>query len=129
MVILDYSDAESGFWASTPQGLVEVIRFQNHFYARRQVCKCAQDAISACRADIERGFLSIVVQFENHAEVWAQLSPGVPVQSQPEAAPTGNPAKPKLTYRGQPVSEPSRNPSLARRPLPDSLYFRGAKIG
>jgi hypothetical protein len=117
MVILDYSDAESGFWASTPQGLVEVIRFQNHFYARRQVCKCAQDAISACRADIERGFLSIVVQFEDHAEVWAQLSPGVPVQSQPEAAPTGNPAKPKLTYRGQPVSEPSRKSQPRPRAL------------
>jgi hypothetical protein len=55
MVILDYSDADSGFWASTPQGLVEVIKFQNHFYALRQVYKRAQDAISACRADIERG--------------------------------------------------------------------------
>ncbi len=148
MVILDYSDADSGFWASTPQGLVEAIKFQNHFYAIRQLYLRTQDAVAACRADVESGFRSIVVEFNDHAEVWAQLLTTVPVQPKEQTAvsmPTA--AKPMLTYRGQPLSKPSGHAAPAQKPLtyrgqkvaepspdpapivlPDSLYFRGIKV-
>ncbi|MFQ3614795.1 MAG: hypothetical protein SNJ68_13935 [Cyanobacteriota bacterium] len=150
MVILDYSDADSGFWASTPQGLVEAIKFQNHFYAIRQLYKRTQDAVAACRTDVESGFRSIVVEFNDHAEVWAQLLASVPVQPKGQmqvAPPTTNPAKPVLTYRGQPLSKPSGNAAPVQKPLtyrgqkvaeqrveqapivlPDTLYFRGVKV-
>ncbi|MCF2969765.1 hypothetical protein L1047_00955 [Synechococcus sp. Nb3U1] len=151
MVILDYSEADSGFWASTPQGLVEAIKFQNHFYAIRRLYKRTQDAVSACRADVESGFRSIVVEFNDHAEVWAQLLTTVPVQPKGQtqvAIPATDPAKPVLTYRGQPLSRPSGNAAPVQKPLtyrgqkiaepsadpaplvlPDSLYFRGVKMG
>ncbi|MEN9224645.1 MAG: hypothetical protein Q6M54_04150 [Thermostichus sp. DRC_bins_24] len=148
MVILDYRDADRGFWASTPQGLVEAIKFQNHFYAIRQLYKRSQDAVSACRADVENGFRCIVVEFNDHAEVWAQLLTTVPVQPK-DQVPVGTPAapKPQLTYRGQPLSKPSGNAAPVQKPLtyrgqkvaepsadptpirlPDSLYFRGVKM-
>ncbi len=150
MVILDYSDADSGFWASTPQGLVEAIKFQNHFYAIRQLYKRTQDAVAACRADVESGFRSIVVEFNDHAEVWAQLLTTVPVQPKGQIqvdSPMVNPNKPVLTYRGQPLSKPAGNAAPVQKPLtyrgqkvaepspaqtsvalPDSLYFRGVKV-
>lgn len=151
MVILDYSEADSGFWASTPQGLAEAIKFQNHFYAIRQLYKRTQDAVSACRTDVESGFRSIVVEFNDHAEVWAQLLTTVPVQPKGQtqvAIPATDPAKPVLTYRGQPLSRPSGSAAPVQKPLtyrgqkvaepstdpapvvlPDSLYFRGVKMG
>ncbi|MDX2270792.1 MAG: hypothetical protein NW237_02430 [Cyanobacteriota bacterium] len=145
MVILDYAEANHDFLVATPLGLLELIQFQSRFYAIRQAYRQLQEAIKTCRQDIENGFISIVVNCGDHAEVWAQIAPDLVIKPKSMPQQTATPvqglsfrgrqvmiatetitAPQQIIYRGQHL-QISPTKKVAGQ-LPDTLYYRGAKL-
>ncbi|NJK61673.1 MAG: hypothetical protein HC921_02395 [Synechococcaceae cyanobacterium SM2_3_1] len=118
MVILEYSETNHNFVAWTPLGLVPAIHFQNRYFVIQKAFRRLQEAVKDCRAQVENGFISLVVQYGDRAEVWSQVADHVRVQTQPQPAPQLKPRS--VSFRGQ---KASLTGSAKKRSQP--VCFRG----
>jgi hypothetical protein len=144
MVILEYTETHHNFVAYTPLGLVPAIHFQNRYFVIQKVFRELQEAVKDCRAQVENGFISLVVQYGDRVEVWSQVADHVRVQSQPQPAPQSKPRS--FSFRGQKVSltgtaEKRSQPVCYRGqqsgssgdthqpiPLPETCFYRGQMV-
>ncbi len=141
MVILEYTETNHDFVAYTPLGLVPALLFQNRYFVIQKTFQRLQEAVKDCREQVEKGFVSLVVQFSDHVEIWSQVADHVRVQSgvrpTPEAqsrfvsfrgqttvlSGTARKQSPTISFRGQQSSWSSGSLDPVR--LPESFFYRG----
>lgn len=144
MVILEYTETNHDFVAYTPHGLMPAIHFQNRYFVIQKAFRRLQEAVKDCRAQVEDGFISLVVQYGDHVEVWSQVADHVRIQTQPQPAPQPQPRS--LLFRGQKVSltgaAKKRSQPVCFRgqqsdfigdthkpiPLPETFFYRGQTV-
>ncbi len=73
MLVLATSDVDQATQFQTRDGQQSGIRYRGHDFINRQSHPRLQDAIKACRHDLDHGVLSIIVQDQNQFGVWAEL--------------------------------------------------------
>ncbi|WP_041698376.1 hypothetical protein [Thalassoporum mexicanum] len=57
----------------TPLGIEQAIDYLGQLFLPAETYKNSDDAINACRADLESGLFSIVVQEPNQVRIWCPI--------------------------------------------------------
>ncbi len=79
MLVLSRADVDDDVQIQTSNGSLEGIGYRGHRFVIRQAYSRLQDAVLACRNDLDGGGLSIVVQDNNRFGVWSELPSRQPV--------------------------------------------------
>ncbi|NJM00238.1 MAG: hypothetical protein HC924_16225 [Synechococcaceae cyanobacterium SM2_3_2] len=127
MVILEPEFVDYGYQATTQEGSLEVIRFRDIFYQFSRKFQSLKAAIDSCRHDIDHyAVVNLVIEHQDHAEIWTQLSPEVSVQKKGDQGESG----PQSTYfRGRPMATPPpKTGEQVTSTKPKGRSYRGLEI-
>lgn len=132
MVILEPRFVNYGYEATTREGSLNVICFRDMFYQFSRKFQSLKDAIDSCRDDINRhAVVNLVIEHQDHAEIWTQLGPEVSVQKKdqvPAQSQTdlGESRSQPTYFRGQPMAQPSQQ--KGGQATPKRTSYRGIEI-
>ena len=124
MVILEPEFVNYGYEATTLEGSLDVIRFRDMFYQFSRKFQSLKAAIDSCRHDIDHhAMVNLVIEHQDHAEIWTQLAPEVPVQKKGDQGESGSQT---IYFRGQPMAQPPQQ--TGEQNTTKGTSYRGVEI-